>query len=66
MRNPLIDIRDDTTGETIASRVHLSDAMPDAGDERGDALARLRTDSVVMVGGGASPLFSIVLSGRLQ
>jgi len=65
MRDPLIDIRDDATGETIASRVHLSAAMADE-PMGGRELTRLRAGGVVLVGGGAAPLYRLTLSGRLQ
>ena len=64
MRDPLIDIIDDATGAKIAERVHLSDAMGD--DDGTHEVAELRRSGVVMVGGGAAPLYRLELAGRAQ
>jgi len=64
MRDPLIDIIDDATGAKIAERVHLSDAMGD--DDGSHEVAELRLAGVVMVGGGAAPLYRLELAGRAQ
>lgn len=61
MRVNTYEVDADGTERLMAENVHIEDCFPDAGDEMADVIADLEMHGETWCGGGAAPLFLLML-----